>query len=358
MSKKSFVTIMAGGIGSRFWPLSRGQRPKQFLDILGIGKSLVQMTYERFRPYFAIEDIYVVTSEQYIELVKTQLPELPIENIIAEPQRKNTATCIAYSAFKLNHIRPDSTMIVTPADHLIIEQDNFIETIKDGIDFVQKNDALLTLGIQPTTPHTGYGYIQFENSSEKIKPVKLFTEKPNLAFAKQFVASGDFLWNSGIFLWNTTTILNSFQQHLPDIYDALSKIDYNTANEWEQIKEAYSLCPSISIDYGILEKEHDIFVKPAYFTWSDLGTWNAMYDINKKDENLNVVNNKEMIHLKSVSKSIVHSFDKKKLIVLQDVKDLIVVDTEDALVICNKNSEQKLKEIVNYLSTKNFEEFL
>lgn len=354
----SFIIIMAGGIGSRFWPLSRNRRPKQFLDLLGIGKSLLQMTYSRFRPEYTTEQIFVVTSEEYVDLVLDQLPELKKSQIIAEPQRKNTAACIAYSAFKLNNQFPNSTMIVTPADHLILEKDKFIKTIQKGVDFTKEKDSLLTLGIKPTKPHTGYGYIQFnENKNEQVKAVKTFTEKPTLEFAKEFLDSGDFLWNSGIFIWNTSRILSSFKSFLPDLYESFQSVDYNTKLEKDQIKQTYSTCTSTSIDYGILEKEKNIFVLPASFTWSDLGTWDALHEISSKDKNNNAFN-KRTIQLKNVSNSIIHQLGKEKIIILQDVDNLIVVETDDALIISNKNSEQKIKEIVQSLSANDLDKYL
>ena len=357
MNQKSFVTIMAGGIGSRFWPLSRNEKPKQFLDLLGVGKSLLQMTYERFSELFSEDEIFIVTSDNYVNLVLEQLP-ISRQQIISEPQRKNTAPCIAYSAFKLQSIHPNANMIVSPADHLILEKDDFLMNIQEGLSFLEQEDALLTLGIQPTKPHTGYGYIQFEEEKDnRFKKVKTFTEKPNLSFAKQFISSGEFLWNSGIFIWSTSKILQSFKTHLPDVYDALADVNYGSDAEETEIQNAYSFCPNISIDYGILEKEKNIYVLPAYFTWSDLGTWEALHDINTEGSNANTTNSTQT-RLNNVSNTIVHSLNKEKLVVLQDVDNLIVVDTEDVLLVCNKSSEQKLKEIVNLLSAKNYDEFL
>lgn len=357
MARKTFVTIMAGGIGSRFWPLSRKERPKQFLDLLGVGKSLLQMTYERFSPIFNDDEIFIITSDHYVDLVKQQLPQLNERQILAEPQRKNTAPCIAYAAFKLQSLYPNSNMVVTPADHLILEIDDFLMNIQEGIAFADSTKTLVTLGIQPTTPHTGYGYIQFSESDDRFKPVKTFTEKPSLEFAKEFIDSGEFLWNSGIFIWNTSTVLKAFQNYMSDVYDAFEQVEFNTEREDAQVRKAYSYCPSISVDYGILEKYEDIYVLPAFFSWSDLGTWQALHEIDQKDEHNNVKNSSR-IQLKKVGNSIVHSLDQNKLIVLQDVENLIVVDTEDALVICHKNSEQKLKDIVTSLSTKGLDKYL
>lgn len=357
MTKDTFVTIMAGGIGSRFWPLSRKKVPKQFLDLLGTGKSLLQMTYDRFSSTFDIDKIFIVTSHAYADLVKQQIPGLPYEQILLEPLRKNTAPCIAYTACKLQQLHSNSTMIVSPADHLILEQDQFIQTITNGVEFVQNNHSLLTLGIKPTKPHTGYGYIQHLESYDQFKQVKLFTEKPTLDFAKEFLASGDFLWNSGIFIWKTQRILESFKEFLPDIYDIFSNISYNTPQEADELQKGYSLCPNISIDYGILEKEKNIYVLPANFSWSDLGTWDALHEIAHKDEHQNA-SNTELIQLYQSSNNIVHVTDPKKLVVLKDVDNLIVVSTKDSIVICNKDSEQQIKDIVTHLKTINLDEYL
>lgn len=358
MKHKSFVTIMAGGIGSRFWPLSRNKKPKQFLDLLGVGKSLLQMTYERFSELFSDDEIFIVTADNYVDLVLEQLPNLPGEQIISEPQRKNTAPCIAYAAFKLQKINPNASMVVSPADHLILERDDFLMTLQEGLSFIEKNDVLLTIGIQPTRPHTGYGYIQFEeHKTNRFKKVKTFTEKPNLSFAEQFISSGDFLWNSGIFIWKTKKILSSFKKYLPDVYEPLSEVNYGSEHEEIEIQNAYSYCPNISIDYGILEKEKNIYVLPAFFTWSDLGTWEALYEINAKETEENASNTKNS-RLNNVKNTIVHISNKEKLVVLQDLDNLIIVDTNDVLLVCDKDSEQKLKEIVNLLSAKNFDEYL
>jgi len=249
-------------------------------------------------------------------------------------------------------------MIVTPADHFILEQDEFIQTIEQGVQFLEQNEAsILTLGIQPSKPHTGYGYIQHEQTSRRFKKVKTFTEKPTYEFAVQFLESGDFLWNSGIFLWKTDTIIQSFQNHLPDVYELFKSIDYHGAGEKEQIQKAYSLCQNISIDYGILEKEQNVYVIPSYFSWSDLGTWEALYDLRVEKDGENVSNAENMLANHS-KETLVYVSNEKKLVVLQDVTNLIVVDTEDSLIICNKDSEQKIKDVVHSLANKQLDEFL
>jgi len=349
---------MAGGIGSRFWPLSRESRPKQFLDLLGIGKSMLQMTFERFEDIVGSDHIYIVTSDQYEDDILDQLPKLNKDQIISEPARKNTAPCILYAAKKLHQLAENSTMIVSPADHFILEQDIFKDTIDHSVSFLETNDdVLLTLGIQPTKPHTGYGYIQFEETSRRVKRVKTFTEKPSKEFAESFLASGDFLWNSGIFLWKTNAILKAFEEFLPELHSLFEDLDYNSTEEREQIEGAYSLCQNISIDYGILEKHKNVYTVPSYFTWSDLGTWESLYAHRAEGDGANVTNS-SLIFPRNVNSSMVHVANKDKLVILQDVEELIVVDTDDALVICHKNSEQKIKEIVRSLQNQDLPEYL
>ncbi len=360
MGKETFVAIMAGGIGSRFWPMSRKQRPKQFLDLLGIGKSLLQMTYDRFAAHYKEENILIVTSKDYVDEIKQQLPQLTNGQIITEPQRKNTAPCILHTALQIQEWMPDAHMVVTPADHFILEQDQFLATIDQGLDFIgQKSNALLTLGVQPTKPHTGYGYIQFDESDEAVKPVKTFTEKPTLAFAKRFLASGDFLWNSGIFIWSVETILHAFRWHLSDMYDLFQEIDYSADNAQfeQQVQQAYSRTQNISIDYGILEKSDQVYVLPAYFSWSDLGTWDALYEQRAEKKGDNVVQ-ADISLIRNSSNNMVYIEPEDKLVVLQDVDNLIVVDKGDTLVIANKDSEQKLKDVVRELGSEGLQEYL
>lgn len=358
MGKETFVAIMAGGIGSRFWPLSRESRPKQFLDLLGVGKSMLQITFDRFAKAYPKQNILIVTSESYKQEVLNHLPDITPDQVISEPARKNTAPCILYAAQRIQSISPGANMIVTPADHFILEQDDFIKTLEQALHFLDQNEqSILTLGIQPTKPHTGYGYIQYEETPRRIKKVKTFTEKPTHEFAVQFLESGDFLWNSGIFLWSTDTIISSFKRHLPDVYDLFESIDYQTEKEKEQIKNAYSLCQNISIDYGVLEKEQNVYVIPSYFSWSDVGTWEALYDLRLEKEGENVSNATHVLSNQS-DKTLVYVSNEKKLVVLQDVSNLIIVDTEDTLIICNKESEQKIKDVVHSLANKQLDEYL
>ncbi len=355
---KAFVVIMAGGIGSRFWPLSRKNKPKQFLDLLGIGKSLLQITFERFRQQFADNEILVVTSERYLDDIQSQLPSLPADNILAEPLRKNTAPAILYAAKFLQDQYGQVDMIVSPADHFILEQNVFNDTINDGLNYLQTDkEALLTLGITPTKPHTGYGYIQFEESDQPIKRVKTFTEKPTREFAQRFIDSGDFLWNSGIFLWNTNTIIKAFKEYLPDIYSAFEQINFKQPVSEQTLQHVFSTCSNISIDYGILEKSSHVLVIPSHFSWSDLGTWDSIYDFMPKDENENVI----QAHFSIVRNShgnMVHIANGEKLIAMQGIEDCIIVDTEDTLLVCKLNSEDKIREIVHSLQNKHLEEFL
>ncbi len=358
MQANTYVVLMAGGVGSRFWPLSREEHPKQFLDLLGIGKSLLQITYNRFLKDFSPSQIYIVTSKQYLDEINSQIPSLPISNILLEPQRKNTAPCILYSSLFLEQHFGDSNLIIVPSDHFILEEDQFLQTIHQGIEFISTNpEVLLTLGIKPTMPHTGYGYIQFLESEEPVKKVKTFIEKPQLSFAKDFLASGDFLWNSGIFLWTTEAILQAFEMYLPDTYNAFKNIDYSDINYFQHLNNAYSQTNNISIDYAVLEKSDQVFVLPSSFSWSDLGTWDSIYNFLPKDNEQNVVQSTYQT-IKSSAGNMVHISDLKKLVVLQDVYNLIIVDTEDALLIANKDSEQQIKDVVSSLRTKNLDQFL
>jgi mannose-1-phosphate guanylyltransferase len=337
---------MAGGIGSRFWPVSRTDYPKQFLDILNTGKTLIQSTFHRFAQYIPAENIYIVTSLQYRDIVAEQLPSLNRDNIICEPSRKNTAPCIAYISYKLQQLNPDSNLICAPADHLILDETSFIKTSLEALEFTEKNNALLTLGIKPLQPNTGYGYIQYEQHavSDNIYKVKTFTEKPDLELAKTFIASGDFLWNAGIFVWKTKNIIASFEKYLPEIHELFggAKKAMNTPAEAEAIELIYPLCVNISIDYGILEKADNVYVIPSSFGWSDLGTWGSAYENIEKDQNQNAIAGDNIVLFDS-QKNIVHSSG-EKLILLQGLDDFIVVDTENALLICKKEKEQNIKE--------------
>lgn len=360
MNKNHYVAIMAGGIGSRFWPMSRTNFPKQFLDILNTGRTLIQSTFDRFSAFIPTENIYVVTSEAYRDIVKQQLPEIPVENILCEPSRKNTAPCIAYVSYKLAQLNPDANLICAPADHLILDQEAFKQTCLAALEFTDNIKALLTLGIKPTNPNTGYGYIQFEQLavSNNIYKVKTFTEKPDKDLAKTFVASGDFLWNSGIFVWQVRNIVKAFEQFLPELHEIFDgeKASYNTAQEQEAIDRIYPQCVNISIDYGIMEKADNVYVIPSSFGWSDLGTWASAYETIEKDYLDNAVAGNQVMVF-DANKNMVHA-DNNKLIVIQGLEDYIVVDTKDVLLICQKDKEQEIKEYVAEVKRNKGEKYI
>lgn len=360
MNKHHYVAIMAGGIGSRFWPMSRTNFPKQFLDILGTGKTLIQQTFDRYKQLVPEENIYIVTSQEYVNLVAQQLPTLPFENIVAEPSRKNTAPCIAYIAFKLLQKDPDALMMAAPADHLVLDTTGFIETARKALNFVDHINALVTIGIKPTYPNTGYGYIQHDSpeAAPDVHKVKTFTEKPNLELAKTFLASGDFLWNAGIFTWKVKNIINAFEKFLPEMYEVFhtEKAAFNTTAEPEAIEKIYPLCTNISIDFGIMEKADNVYVIPASFEWSDLGTWNSAWENMEKDYFQNaVVGNYVMIV--DAKNTMVHVPD-NKLVLLQGLENYIVVDTKDVLMICQKDKEQEIKDYVAEIKRNKGDRFL
>jgi mannose-1-phosphate guanylyltransferase len=354
------VAIMAGGIGSRFWPMSRTNMPKQFLDILHTGKTLIQETFDRYKKLVPPKNIYIITSEEYVEIVKKQLPHLPIENIVAEPSKKNTAPCIAYIAFKLFQKDPGAVMIAAPADNLILEADEFIKTATKALEFVGHINALVTIGIKPTYPNTGYGYIQHEMTevAPTIYKVKTFTEKPNIDLAKAFVASGDFLWNAGIFTWKVKNLLNAFEKYLPEMYEvfAAERDKLNTPEEKAAIEQIYPQCTSISIDFGIMEKADNVYVIPATFSWSDLGTWNSAWDNMEKDYLNNAVAGNSVTII-DANNCVVHVPD-NKLVLLQGLDDYIVVDTKDVLLICKKEKEQEIKEYVAEIKRNKGDKYL
>lgn len=351
---------MAGGIGSRFWPMSRTDFPKQFLDILNTGRTLIQATFDRFALFIPIENIYVVTTQQYEHIVLKQLPQLKPENILCEPSRKNTAPCVAYISYKLQQLDPKSNLICAPADHIVSDDTSFTKVSFEALDFTAKHNALLTLGIKPSHPNTGYGYIQYEGQSvtDNVFKVKTFTEKPDLALAKTFIASGDFLWNSGIFVWQTKNIINAFEKYLPEIHEVFEteKDLFNTPDENAAIERIYPLCVNISIDYGIIEKADNVYVIPSSFGWSDLGTWGSAYENLEKDYLENAVaGNNVMVF--DATKNVVHA-DNKKLILLQGLEDFIVVDTKDVLLICRKDKEQEIKEYLAEVKRNKGDKFI
>lgn len=343
-----YVAIMAGGIGSRFWPMSRTSYPKQFLDILNTGRTLIQGTYDRFKKFIPEENIFVVTSEEYISIVAEQLPDLPKENIVAEPSRKNTAPCVAYISYKLREINEKGALICAPADHLILDETAFTKVCLEAMSFVSHHKALVTLGIKPHHPNTGYGYIQFEQqpASDNVYKVKTFTEKPNLELAKTFVSSGEFLWNAGIFVWQISNIVHAFEKHLPEISELFEthKNEFNTDKEKEAIDKIYPQCTNISIDYGIMEKADNVYIIPSSFGWSDLGTWNSAHDNMDKDYLGNAVAGKNVMVIDATG-NMIH-VPNEKLVLLQGLNDYIIVDTEDVLLICKKEKEQEIKQYV------------
>lgn len=405
-NKNNYCVIMAGGVGSRFWPFSREEKPKQFLDFFGTGRSLLQMTVDRFRPLIPIENMFIVTNVMYKQMILEQVPDLSEGQILCEPARRNTAPCIAYATAHIRALclqraygytseqgytkdgkvkggpetsqlpnyldidwsKPEmqANIVVAASDHLILEEEKFRETIRKAFDFVSRNKAICTLGMQPTRPETGYGYIQFINErsrselndaaelpiaaptalNEGIYPVKTFTEKPNLEMAKVFLESGDFLWNSGIFIWNLQTISEAFRYLLPAVADRFREGELLMGTEQEEqfIEEMFPKCPNISIDYGIMEKAENVFVIPSSFGWSDLGTWGSLYELSEKDEEGNVSLHSES-HFYDAKGNIV-VLEKGKKAIIQGVEDMIIVEEKGALLVCKKSEEQRIKQFV------------
>ncbi len=348
MNPNHYVAIMAGGVGSRFWPASREAKPKQFLDILGTGKSLLQITYERFLPLIPMENIFIVTNSAYRGLVKEQLPDVTDNQILGEPSRNNTAPCLAYTAFKLQGLNPDATFVVASSDHLILKEDIFLQNIKQALDFAGSKDALVTLGITPTSPNTGYGYVQYnlhDANKDGIYKVMSFKEKPNLETAQEFLKAGNYVWNAGIFIWSVKSLLKSFKKNAEDIFDIFQagEIIYNTEGEQEFIDEQYPTTRSISIDYAILEKADNVYTIPGDFGWSDLGTWGALYDESKKNAEANVIQGDNILVYDSTN-CLVRA-PHAKLVILRGLEDYIVVDENDALLIYPKAKEQEIKQV-------------
>ena len=355
MNKNYYAIIMAGGIGSRFWPISRTSHPKQFLDILGTGRTLIQNTYDRFLKVCPKENIYVVTNENYTNLVKTQLPDMADQQILTEPVMRNTAPCIAYGCFKIESINPDAAIVVAPSDHLILDEVGFINTIEKSLQLASKKECLITLGIKPSRPDTGYGYIQYTDHalSEDFYKVKTFTEKPTLEIATTFIQSGDFLWNAGIFVWSAKAILKAFNRYLPEMNEifADARPVYNSDKEKNHIHKAYQQCTNISIDYGIMEKADNVYVLPSEFGWSDLGTWASIYQLAEKDYVGNAVIPSEKVIMYDSSNCMVN-VPGEKLVVLQGLHDFIVVESNNTLLICPRDQEQNVKQVVADVKNK------
>ena len=372
MNNNTYVAIMAGGIGSRFWPASRTARPKQFLDILGVGKSLIRLTFERFLHLCPAENIFIVTNKQYAGLVKEHLPELTDNQILTEPSRNNTAPCIAYTAFKLQALNPDANLVVAPSDHIILQERKFVETLETALSFTAENDALVTLGIQPSRPDTGYGYIEVGTRSSQfavrsseeaagvatsvssVYEVAAFREKPDLATAQKYLESGNYLWNAGIFIWRVESLLKAFAQHATDIHRILAAGagQYNTAEEQAFIDEAYPTTPSISVDYAIMEKADNVYTIPSEFGWSDLGTWASLHAESDKDAHGNVIQGGKVMDY-GVRDSLVR-LPKGKLAVLGGLEDYIIVDEGDVLLVWPKSREQEIKKITGEIAEERY----
>ncbi|SOD12904.1 mannose-1-phosphate guanylyltransferase [Pedobacter xixiisoli] len=357
MNKDRYALIMAGGVGSRFWPVSRTEFPKQFIDFFGVGKTLIQSTYERFLNLCLPENIFIVTNESYTDLIKEQLPFLNNNQILAEPMMRNTAPCVAYGAMKIEQLNPNAVIVVAPSDHTIGNQDAFIKAIEKSMTVAVQESCLITLGIKPNRPDTGYGYIQYTDevleSDNDIYKVKTFTEKPNLELAKSFLQSGDFLWNAGIFIWSASAINKALEKHLPDMHEIFTngKTAYNTENEKAFIGNAYQLCTNISIDFGIMEKADNVYVLPSDFGWSDLGTWASIYEMAEKDYVGNAVIPSEQVMMYDSSNCMVN-VPKEKLVILQGMHDYIVVESNNTLLICKRAEEQNVKNIVADVKAK------
>ncbi|MBN2745694.1 MAG: mannose-1-phosphate guanylyltransferase, partial [Bacteroidales bacterium] len=344
--KNNYGIIMAGGVGSRFWPMSQTAHPKQFIDILGVGETFIQQTFRRMAKICPKENIFIVTNEAYRKTVQEQLPSILDTQILGEPSMRNTAPCIAYAVYKIYEKNQDANIVVAPSDHVIMNEDEFVRVVNEGLFQVEKNEWLLTLGIKPSRPDTGYGYIQYSENeaydeNSEIRKVKTFTEKPALDMAISFLKSGDFLWNAGIFIWNIKTIINAFRTHLPEVNGIFEKGlgIYHTPNEPAFIKDSYTICPNISIDYGIMEKAENVYVFASDFGWSDLGTWGSLYDMIDKDSNANAIIGKNVMTYNS-NNCVINAPD-NKLVVVQGLDGYIVAVKKDSLLICKKEDEQQ-----------------
>ncbi len=351
---------MAGGIGSRFWPFSKNKKPKQFLDVLDMGKTLIQQTYERFAQFILPENIFVITNEAYQDLVKEQLPKIKDTNILLEPARKNTAPCIAYSIHKIASINSNANVMIAPSDHVILNEQVFADIADKALTLVSMKDVLITLGIMPTRPDTGYGYIQYLEDQDEggAFKVKTFVEKPTLDIAKTFYQSGDFLWNSGIFAANVKSWIRAFHHYMPEMNElfAEGKTAYNTTKEKDFITKVYAQCPNVSIDIGVMEKAKNVLVIPAKFGWTDLGTWASLYGMYEKDYLGNAVSGKNTVIYDSTNCMVM--VPDRKLVVLQGLKNYIIVDTEDVLLVVEKDQEQEIKQIVTDIKRQKGDKFL
>jgi mannose-1-phosphate guanylyltransferase len=338
---------MAGGVGSRFWPFSRNNRPKQFLDFFGTGRSLLQMTFDRFRRIVPAENILIVSNIIYKDMILEQLPEIKENQVLLEPMRRNTAPCIAYAVHRIKSITSDANIIVAPSDHLIMKENDFIETLETGIDFISKNNSLLTLGIKPSRPETGYGYIQIDEGQGALRKVKTFTEKPNAELAQIFYETGEFFWNSGIFLWNLHAIDHAFKTLLPEVdsrFAAGSDV-FNTDKEQAFIDSIYPTCMNISIDYGVMEKADNVYVLCSDFGWTDLGTWGSLYDMSEKDKNKNVTLKCNTLYYESEENIV--ALPQGKLAVVEGLNGYLIAESDNVLLICKKDEEARIRQFVN-----------
>ena len=345
MDSNKYCVIMAGGVGTRFWPMSRQAKPKQFLDILGTGRSFIRQTYERFAKIIPNENFIIVTNRRYKEQVLEHIPEISEEQILCEPIGRNTAPCIAYAAYTLKRKNPDAVMIVSPSDHLILNEEEFRRIIGNCTEFVEKNEALMTIGIEPSRPETGYGYIQ-RTGNEDVTKVKCFTEKPNIEMAQAFLECGEFLWNSGIFIWKVRDIISALEQHLPThsalFAEAESKL--GTEAEAEAIEHVFAECKPISIDYGVMERANNVYVHRGDFGWSDVGTWGSAHQHSRKDRYANALSSKNIQTYDTRNSAIF--VPEEKAVIVSGLKDYIVVDTDDVLMICPRSEEQNIKSFI------------
>lgn len=340
------IVIMAGGIGSRFWPMSTPEYPKQFIDVMGCGKSLIQLTVERFLPVCSIKNFWIVTSEKYIDIVKEQLPDIPECNILAEPEARNTAPCIAYACWKIRKQCPDANIVVTPSDALVINTSEFERVIKNALDFTAKNGSIVTIGIRPSRPETGYGYICADGNevSNEIHKVNAFKEKPDYDTACRYLEDGNYLWNAGIFVWNIDTITSEIRKHTPQLASIMDEMaeDFYSDREAETVKRLFPTCEKISIDYAVMEKAEEIYTIPADFGWSDLGSWGSLHTLLPQDENRNATVGQN-VRLYDCNNCIVHTSE-EKVVVLEGLDSYIVAEKGNRLLVCRLKNEQMIKE--------------
>jgi mannose-1-phosphate guanylyltransferase len=347
MQDKPYIVIMAGGIGSRFWPYSRNRHPKQFLDILGTGRTLLQMTYDRFREIVPPDRFFVVTNQSYLALVKEQLPELSPDQILAEPLRRNTATCNAYAAYKIHAIDPEATLIVTPSDQLILQESRFLAIVEQAVQAAKMDDRLITLGIRPNRPDTGFGYIQYldNEDGQEVMKVKTITEKPSLKLARTFLESGDFVWNSGMFVWKASSLLKAFHDNMPDVAEAFEdgRAHFGKPTEQEFINRAYTLVKNVSIDNGIMEKSDNVYVITGDYGWSDIGSWNTLHKMRERDELNNVVEANALLY---DTDNCYVKMDSDKLVVVEGLSNYLINESENVLLICKLDGDRKFKDFM------------